>query len=261
MAILKVKNEDEAVENVLREILDTDEFKVDVAKIPEQIHEHILECGYSRRVTDYLLDALDRHFDQDLLDVVKPDAVFKLLHDEMKVDIAELDVQIIDRETVREAYGDKQEKFMVDRTISEILEAIQDAARRLYEKKLDATWQTLGANGVSPIEHFKCLEEMTDLKIRYSWRKQLNTAYVLLLDKDMKLTREPYPDMDLTVNPDVTLTTEYIQEEHHYRTYRTLHVTYSRPITNHFGNHDTYNTTGTQHTARKDEVNVVTITT
>ena len=252
---LKIKNEDVAVEAVLYAILETDEFKAEVVKIPEQMKEHIRDNGYSRRLTDYLLEALDNHFEQDLLDVVKPNAVFKLLHDEMKIDIAELDAQIISRETVKDVYGTREEKFEVDRTIGDILEAIHDATRRIYEQKLDEVWK-----GKTP-DDFINAEAVACASLSLLWEKEPNTIYILPLDKDRKLTREPYSDMDLTVNTDVALTAEYKQEEQHYRIYRDLHVAYSRPITTTFYGSQPSTCIGTTHSARKNEVNVVTITT
>lgn len=260
MVILKTssKMENILVDGALRSILASDFMKEAAGGLEAEMVADIDEHGYPQRFTDVLLNKLDNFFEQDLLSIVKPKAVFNLLQDEMKIDLAEMNSQILSREAIKEAYDSTACTFTLDRTIGDILEAIHNATRKMYEKQLDDAWKD------KTVERFKDLEELTNVSLCLHWKKDAKMIYVLPLNKDDKLVREPFPDMSLEKHPLMKLTAEYTTEiskvhplgkEYHY-----LHVKYNHSITQEWMGND-FEVTGTKHTAKHEEVKVAIVTT
>jgi hypothetical protein len=136
------------------------------------IKEEIGFAGYPDRNTDFQLQVLANFFEQDMKELVEIETVWKWLSGRIK---GELDGVWNNKQVV--ANLGQGDTICMEKSLGDLLQYLEEALAALYHKCLDAEWRG------------KTVKEARE-------RKDIlrpGIFYVVLLDKDCLLTREPYP--------------------------------------------------------------------
>jgi len=188
---------DEQLFEILTAILETDHVKQLWKE--RDIREEIEFYGYQRRNTDIALEALEDFFEQDLEEIFKIKHIWLWLKEQIRGEVEYLtgDVAI---------FNERGIEFEMHNFVEDKLKDLKSELSAYYERLLNEEWQNM---------------TVKQAKVKLPKGQQ----YVALLDKDGKLTREPYPiTRDITAN----LTWEIRIDEHegawHKVKERNLHI-------------------------------------
>lgn len=136
------------------------------------IKEEIGFAGYPDRNTDFQLQVLSNFFEQDMKDLVEIEAVWNWLSGRIK---GELD-GVWNNKRVVENLG-QGDTICMEKSLGDLLQYLEEALAAIYRKRLDGEWKG---------QTVKEARERKDIL-------RPGIFYVVLLDKDCLLTREPYP--------------------------------------------------------------------
>lgn len=225
----------EGMEKILDAILDSDFFKNELKENPieQRRSEDIEKQGYPDRYTDYHRNILDWFFEQDLKDILKVEAVWLWLSEELRHDLNGL---WIDKNAVLKL--DTGDYLCGARSIGDILKELEQDVSDLYEERLNGVWK-----GLTVKQATKLLKD--------------TGVYVALLNEKGKVTGEPIPAI---MRPSVKVTAQIVLEHHPFGSSRWLHIDFNHSIDRKSLSGETMKIGGHAHRVKFDEKGFAIIT-
>jgi len=196
------------VNSILDAILNSETFKD--SRSETSIKEDIEYYGIQRRRTDVEIELLYGFFEEDMEKILEVNEIWLWLKREIRemIELTTTDTKTFLKDGLY---------FKMEDYVNQQLENLLDSLSKFYEERLDSEWQGL-----------------TVLKAEGELPK--NQIYIALLDKDEKLTCEPYP---ITRNTEAEVTWTIKEKKVTYRwsgtkVHRYIQVTTQPPHEKHY---------------------------
>lgn len=220
--MIKAFNEKEKIEKIAKAIIATDFFKECVVVIPQEIENDIETYTHPNRYTEYLIQIVGNFFTGNIAEMLEVQPLFELVKEELNIDIHELEVE--SKQDIVNISEEHDEKIQVERSLTDIIEDIEKAVEKMYEAQLDSLFAG------QTVEKIKGTEQSTRVNLGLDWKPIPSMVYVAVLDKNDKLTREPFPVLSRKEHPDVKVSAALVKEEIPRNVWR-IQASFDQPIT------------------------------